>query len=133
VSVVVGLIVGGGTFKISVISTYWYLLITYFGGIAVLLSSIFCGLMAYKERKFSIAPKINVLLDKYTNTKYSETLRKNGGAMGDAIKSMEETNQRKANYITVSWILLIIGFVIVFVFLLEFALGGAAVRNDTTK
>ena len=121
VSVVVGLVVGGGTFKISIISAYFHLFITYFTGIGVLLSSIFCGLMAYKERKFLVAPNIQTLVKKYKDKPYSTTLRKNAMAMDAAIQDMERTNKRKANYITVSWILLIAGFVIVFIFVMMFA------------
>jgi hypothetical protein len=134
VSVVVGLIVGGGTFKISVIASYWYLFPTYFGGIGVLLLlSIIFGLMAYKERKYNTAPDVTTLLSRYTNKEYSETLKKNGGAMKESILNMQKANRKKTDFITISWILLIIGLGIVFIFLLEFAFGGAAAKNDATK
>ena len=78
VSIVVGLVVGGGTFEVSVIASSYLLYITYFASIAFLLSSIFFGLKAFKEKRnyAIVVPDIRVLLEKYTkaNVSYSEVL-----------------------------------------------------------
>jgi hypothetical protein len=131
VSIVVGILLGGGTFKLSVIASYYYLAVPYFIGIGVLLVSIFFSLRAYRIRQWRIVPNVAVLLEKYTDRPYQNVLRTNGATMAEAIKGFEKQNKDKADNINNSWKLLIAGLSIVFIFLMIFTFSGAAIQNDS--
>jgi hypothetical protein len=123
VSVVVGLIVGGGTFDVSVIAGSILLYVPYFTSIVILLASIFFGLQAYREkRNYPIVPDVRALLSKYTreNVSYSQVLRSTAGTMDYYIEVIERSNEQKAHDINKSWYLLLIGLVSVLVLLVFF-------------
>jgi hypothetical protein len=112
VSVVVGLVVGGGAFPVSKIVTSYTLYIPYFASLALLLTSISFGLKAFREKRgFLTAPDVQVLLKKYTepNVLYSDVLQTSGLAMVDAIVNNERSNRQKARDINWSWIFLLGG------------------------
>lgn len=135
VSVVVGLIVGGSSFKFSIIASQWYISIPYFFGVGSLLFSIFMGLKAFKDRNWRVAPDVvDLLLTKtFPNIPYSEVLQQSGAAMVIAIQEAMRKNRQRADDINRSWLALITGLVAVFAFLLIFVISGAAVINDRSS
>jgi hypothetical protein len=137
VSVVIGLVVGGGAFKISVIAAQIYLWPFYFGGVVLLLLSIFFGLRSFIIRNWKVAPEVQALLDilmdtttPYTEQQYGIILKASAKAMVEATTHTELKNKAKADYIYSSWRFLIIGLVLMGIFLAIFAFSGAAVQND---
>jgi phosphotransferase system glucose/maltose/N-acetylglucosamine-specific IIC component len=122
VSVVAGLIIGGGTFDISAIAKSYAFYIPYFLAIGFLIASILFGLKAFRQRNHPVVPNVEVLLKNYTkpNVLYSHVLQASGSEMVKAIRLIEKSNRQKADDINRSWVLLIIGLVIVFVFLMIF-------------
>jgi hypothetical protein len=138
VAVVVGLIVGGGAFKISIIAAHIELWSPFFGGIALLLLSIFFALFLSRIRNWAEAPDFNTLFtvltspDQYDPTlyNYQNVLKANAQAMIDATTNNVSTNKQKISHLDKSWWLLIFGLVLVGIFLGIFASSGAAVQND---
>lgn len=132
VSVVVGLIVGGGSFKFSIIASELYLSVPYFFSVGSLLFSIFMGLRAFRNRNWLVAPNVVELLINKTqpNVSYSQVLQETGNVMVDAIIDATDKNRARADNINRSWIALIAGLLSVFIFLMIFVLSGAAVIND---
>lgn len=123
VSIVVGLIIGGGTFEVSTIAKSPALYIPYFAGIVLLIASILFGLKAFRDRRnYPIAPNVQVLMDSYTapEISYSQVLQTTGRAMIAAISVTEKSNRHKVDDINKSWFFLIVGLVMVFSFLIIF-------------
>lgn len=131
VSVVAGLIIGGGTFDISAIAESYILYIPYFLSIGFLIASILFGLKAFRQRNYAVAPNVEVLLKRYTkqNILYSDVLRTSSTAMVEAINIIEKSNRKKADDINRSWVLLIIGLGIVLVFLMIFIFSATSLDN----
>ena len=139
VAVVVGLIVGGGAFKISIISAHIELWSPFFGGITLLLLSIFFGLFSSRIRNWAEAPDFNTLFTVLTNPdqydpaeyNYQNLLKANAQAMIYATTYNVSRNKQKISHLDKSWRFLIFGLVLVGIFLAIFAFSGAAVQNDT--
>ena len=137
VSVVVGLIVGGGAFKLSIIAGTFYLWLPYFGGVVLLLASIFFGLKAFAIRNWLVAPDVNalfpILADTNNSYSYDTVLKATAGAMVTALSDTESKNKNKSDHIDHSWWLLIFGLIAVGIFLGIFAFSGAAIQNDSNQ
>jgi hypothetical protein len=131
VSVVAGLIIGGGTFDISAIAKSYILYIPYFLSIGFLIASILFGLKAFRQRNYPVAPNVEVLLKRYTKRDilYSDVLRTSSTAMVEAINIIEKSNRKKADDINRSWVLLILGLGIVLVFLMIFIFSATSLDN----
>lgn len=119
VSIVVGLMVGGETFRVSTIVTSNAFYVPYFISVGFLLASISFGFKAFHVRNYLIAPDVKVLLQRYTQpiSSYSDVLQTTAGAMLDAIDLTEGSNRQKAGDINISWILLLLGLVLAFILL----------------
>ncbi len=125
VSVVVGLLIGLGGFQtLNQLKEpeYWAI---YFGGIVLLLLSIVFCLYAVKVRKWTFVPNAKYLWDKYTEEPYRKVIRRNAAEMASAVEEMEEANNDKAEWVDISWFLLIVGLTIVFIFLVVVSATGA--------
>jgi hypothetical protein len=122
VSILIGLLFVSGTFELSVIMANPTLLIPYFVGTACLIGSIIFGLLAFKIRRFIIVPDITHLLTYHSDAPYLEVLRKIGATMQEALADIEEKNAEKSKYISISWYFLMGGILILFGFLILYAI-----------
>ncbi len=129
ISVVVGLLLGAGTFKLSTLSQNTPLSVVYFIGVGLLLVSIGLALGGFKVRKWHDVPNTRYLIDNYTSLPYDEVLKRNAGEMANVVTEMEITNNKKARLINTSWYLLISGLSVVFIFIILFILTGEVKIN----
>ena len=74
VSIIVGLLLGSGTFKLSAALLYSLVSIPYFLGVGILLVSIEFALGAVRVRRYGALPDVRDLLDKYALEPYNKTL-----------------------------------------------------------
>lgn len=132
VSVVVGLLLGGGglfsggaIFKSSLLvsSSHGNSLI-YFIGVALLLGSIGLSLTALKVRRWITVPNVQTLISDYITLPYSEVLQRNAVEMANAVSNAEKQNNSKGKLIEWSWYLLISGLSIVFAAVLILSISG---------
>jgi hypothetical protein len=141
VSVVVGLIIGGGAFKISIIAGRVELWFPFFGGIILLLLSIFFGLASFRTRNWAEAPDFNTLFNVLTDPvqydpnqyNYDNILKANAQAMIEATTNTSRRNRVKIDHMDRSWWFLIFGLISVGIFLGIFAFGGGAIQNDRLR
>jgi hypothetical protein len=130
VSVVVSLLLGAATFKLSsALMCTANLLILYFLGIGILLTCIIVALTGSKVRKWSDVPDVQYLIKHYTTLPYDEVLKRNAGEMANAVMQIENQNNYKARLVKWSWYLLIIGLTTVLLFMIAFTIGGAMLCN----
>ena len=61
---------------------------------------------------------------------YWDAFITNRDTMADAVLKMEKQNNRKAEYISLSWYLLLAGLVSIFIFMALIAITGANVTKD---
>lgn len=121
-SVVVGLLVGVGTFQILGKLSRPEYYVPYFLGIFLLLSSLIVALAAVKITQVPAVPEVKFLLERFLKPDYlygtviSRVMR----AMVDAVKKMEEKNNTKALRIECSWYILIAGLVSVVAYVVIF-------------
>jgi MFS family permease len=128
VSVVVGLLLGTGTFTLPVIADNFSYSIPYFGSIVLLLVSIVIGLFAFRVRQWIVVPDVNYLLEEYTSKPFSEVLKPNAVEMANAVSDAEKKNGSKADLINWSWYFLIAGLALMLVFLLIYT---SLITGDT--
>jgi hypothetical protein len=95
------------------------------------LVSIGFALSAIKIRRWHAVPNVETLLNKYTSMSYWDAFITNRDTMADAVLKMEEQNYRKAEYISISWYLLLAGLVSIFIFMALIAITGANVTKDS--
>jgi hypothetical protein len=122
VSVVVGLLVGVGTFQILGKLTRPEYYIPYFLGIFLLLCSLIVALTAVKITQWNAVRDVKRLKEEYLKPKYlyETVISKMTGAMADAVKKMEEKNKTKAVRIEWSWYILVAGLVSVVAYVVIF-------------
>lgn len=121
VSVVIGLLVGVGTFTILDKLSKTEFSILYFVGIGLLLLSIGLSLGAIKIRRFEFAPNVVNLKNHYFNDRYRSVIRANAGTMAEKVTHMEKTNNDKGELINWSWYFLLAGLGLVLVFVVIFS------------
>jgi len=123
VSVIVGLLVGVGTFQIlgKLSSPEYY--IPYFLGIFLLLSSLIVALTAVKITSWMTVPDVKRLRDEYlkSNYLYGTVISRVMGTMTDAVVEMEDKSDVKARRINWSWYILIAGLVSVVSYVVIFS------------
>ncbi|HEX6294533.1 MAG TPA: hypothetical protein VFZ46_05210 [Nitrososphaeraceae archaeon] len=116
-SLIVGILVGIGTLEIFSKTELYYSFI-YLIGIGMLLTSILYSLWAFKVRKWTVVPKVQTLIAKYTTLEYEEVLKRNAGEMAKAVLILEKNNDEKARFLILSWYSLISGLSILFIFII---------------
>jgi hypothetical protein len=129
VSVIIGLLLGSGTFNLTNASLHSLLSIPYFLGIGTLLVSVIFSLRAIKIRKWPAVPNVKTLLDNYGYEPYDKILVTTRDTMADTTLKIERQNNSKTVLITQSWYLLISGLVIIFIFIIIFTASGAEVSK----
>jgi hypothetical protein len=131
VSVVISLLLGAATFKLSsTLVCKTNLSILYFLGISILLTSIIFALTGSKVRRWSDVPDVQYLIENYTNLPYDDVLKRNAGEMANAVVQIEKQNNHKARLIKWSWYMLIIGLATVLLFMVIFTSIGAVACNN---
>lgn len=121
ITIVTGLLVGLGTFDLlNKLSRPEYF-ITYFSGIASLIFSMISSLIAVRVIKYNIEPKVydlNRFLKNIDSTdwKYVTIIRQSIRPFIDAIVYAKEISNKKAAYITASWIGLVVGLVLIILY-----------------
>jgi hypothetical protein len=120
VSVVIGLLIGTGTFGVLGKITAFVYYVPYLIGIVLLAVSFLFSLSAIAIREYDFVPNVEVLRDNYSNKSDKFVKRKVIATMVTAVNTMKQQNDDKANKITFSWGFLIagLGAVIIFVFIL---------------
>jgi hypothetical protein len=119
-SLIVGILVGIGTLEIFKIELYYSFI--YLIGIGILLTSILYSLWAFKMRKWTVVPKVQTLIAKYTTLEYEEVLKRNAGEMAKAVLILEKNNDEKAKFLILSWYSLISGLSVLFIFIIVYFL-----------
>jgi F0F1-type ATP synthase assembly protein I len=87
-------------------------------GVAFLVASVFYSLRAFRVRKWAVVPDPKVLIDKYKDRRYLETLRTVTTEMSEVQVEMVKSNNQKAGYVSTAWNLLIGGLGITFIFVI---------------
>jgi hypothetical protein len=132
VSVVISLLLGAATFKLSSeLICKMNLSILYFLGIGILLICIILALTGSKVRKWSDVPNVQYLIRNYTSLPYTEVLKRNAGEMANAVMQIEKQNNHKARLVKWSWYLLIIGLATVLLFMIIFTISGSTPCNNS--
>jgi hypothetical protein len=122
VGVMVNLQAGIGTFLLSKIPSthkfYIYLYLLFLSGIIFLICSILCGLMAYKIKRWKVVPDSDYLIQEYAkkDKKRIDLIRIVSAEISDAITRNKEINDEKVNFINKSYIYLIFGIFMIFIF-----------------
>lgn len=123
-SIVVGLLMTEGTFKISGLLKNAHLegmLIFYLVSVGVLLSSIGTGLYAFKVRKWKNAPRLSNLTDIYANDSYEQALANINYELAESTKKNSDNNLKKSQSLKISWYLLFTGLAMIFIFIVILA------------
>lgn len=129
-SVVVGILLGAGTFKLSSLLSAPGLSVLYFIGIGILLLSVVLALGGFKVRSWSDVPDVLYVIKEYTKLRYDEVLQRNAGEMAKVVSDSENKNNRKAHLINYSWYFLIAGLSLVFIFVIAFIAAGAGISTN---
>lgn len=127
-TIVVGLLLGAGSFNISTLASANNLLVFYFVGIGALLLTVGLSLTAHKVRSWIVVPNVQTLIGKYATKEYSEVLQRNAGEMAKAVVYSEINNNNKARLIGWSWYSLISGLSVMFIFMLVYTLSKLVVQ-----
>jgi hypothetical protein len=130
VSVIIGLLLGSGTFNLSSALLHSLLSIPYFLGIGTLLISVIFSLRAIKIKKWNAVPNVKTLLNNYAYEPYSKVLVTTRDTMAEATLKIEGQNNSKATLITQSWYLLISGLATIFIFIIIFTISGVGVSKQ---
>jgi len=124
VSVVIGLLVGVGTFTILDKLSKSGFSVLFFIGLGFLLLSIIMCLAVIKVRKFKFVPNAMNLKNNYLKSRYRSVIRSNLGTMAKTIDEMEKTNNNKGKLIDWSWYFLVIGLALILIFVIVFTATG---------
>jgi hypothetical protein len=73
-------------------------------------------------RKWTVVPKVQTLIAKYTTLEYEEVLKRNAGEMAKAVLILEKNNDAKAKFLILSWYSLISGLSVLFIFIIVYFL-----------
>jgi hypothetical protein len=113
--VVVGFLLATGTTSLVNVGTFFSIL--YFAGIITLVISILIVYIAFRYKSRMVI-NVDTLVDKYADASF-ETLRKRlGRTMISMLHRNNDLNRQKTNLISLSWLLMIVGLVMVTAFIL---------------
>jgi hypothetical protein len=133
VSIVTSLTVAAGSFNLQNILNNVAVLIEFFGGIILLLTSIVFSLLCFRVRQATIVPSVATLVSEYPKLSYKEALRRNSGQMSKSVTDLENLNDNKAKWISYSWTMFVIAFGYFFIVLVLFTLSNPQEPSDVEK
>ncbi len=113
ISLIVGLLIGLGSFEIAKKMTKPQFYIPYYIGITLLLFSFGFSFYASKIRKGDFFLNSQAMIERYTDSKiqYLSALSRILGTMTELSKNIASVNETKATNITRSWYLLLGGLI----------------------
>jgi hypothetical protein len=117
VTVITGLIVGLGPLDLLSKALMTYSAIAYFIGLGFLLGSAISALLATRVRTWHLSPTVEWCLKWIQDPELSSSkgfdhlsvLQRSAIEIGDAVNHNFDVNQRKALWLIIAWILLVIG------------------------
>lgn len=123
-SIVTSLTLAAGSFNLQGVLGDRDILVAFFLGIGLLLTSIVFSLVCFRIRETTFVPNTEYLFHKYGKglVTYRHTLRKTCGEMSKAVVDFELTNNDKANWIGRSWTLFVISLGYLFILFILFTL-----------
>lgn len=117
VSIIIAITITLGSISLANILQYTQLYVPFFMGVGALLTAVFLSLLGIRLRKWSEIPD-DVLVEKYLASTNDDTFKE------EAIMSISnvyfanfDKNEKKAKYVSYSWICMLIGLVSLAVFL----------------
>jgi len=134
ISIIVGLLMTEGTFKISSLlknAHLEYLLALYLVSIGILLASIVKSLYAFRIRTWNTAPAMDDLTGTYDDKSYQIVLVNVNDDLAKSVNHNAKNNDEKAKSLEISWILLLVGLFCIFAFIIILAIASGINISNT--